>query len=220
MGRPWLFDLGAFLYGVMTAQQTWRSSCARLVDFFPEHTGNPHPLHVLDLGCGPGVSTIVLAQASPSAQLVGLDLAPRMLDQAIDYTAHTGLAGRIGYVLADALQLPFADSSWDMITGHSFLYLVPNRPRVVAEAFRVLRSGGRIASMEPRQGGFHFGVLVKHWREVRFLISVILWRPYSSWHGQLNVDSFKELLTRAGFVNFRHEFVLDGTGIIGSGEKP
>ncbi len=220
MGRPWLFELSAFFYGIMTAQQTWRSSCARLTEFFPDHPGNPHPLRVLDLGCGPGVSTIILAQASPSAHVVGLDLAPRMLNQAKHYTARSGLDDQIQYVLADAMQLPFADSTWDMITGHSFLYLVPDRQRVVAQAFRVLRPGGRIASMEPRQHGFHFGLLFKHWREVRFLISVILWRPYSSWHGQLSVESFKQLLERAGFTNYRYEFVLDGTGIIGSGVKP
>jgi ubiquinone/menaquinone biosynthesis C-methylase UbiE len=220
MGRPWLFDLSAFLYGVMTAQQTWRSSCARLADFFPSHDDSPRPLRVLDLGCGPGVSTIILAEVRPSAHLFGLDLAPRMLGEAIRFTDRARLDGRIGYVLADAQQLPFADSSWDMITGHSFLYLVPNRRRVVAEAFRVLERGGRIASMEPRRGGFHFGMLLKHWREVRFLISVILWRPYSSLHGQLSPDSFSELLKSAGFVNYQQELVLDGAGIIGSGEKP
>ncbi len=220
MARPWLFDLGAFLYGVMTAQQTWRSSCARLADFSPARDGNPRPLRVLDLGCGPGVSTIILAQVRPSAHVFGLDLAPRMLEQAKHYTTGAHMDGRIGYVLADAVQLPFADGSWDMVTGHSFLYLVPDRRRVVAEAFRVLRSGGRIASMEPRKGGFHIGVLLKHWREVRFLVSVILWRPYSSLHGQLSPESFAQLLGSAGFVTMQYETVLDGAGIIGSGEKP
>src|SRR5512146_3023336 len=136
MARPWLFDLGAFLYGVMTAQQTWRSSCARLADCFPSRDGNPRPLRVRDLGCGPGVSTIILADIRPAAHVFGIDLAPRMLGQATRYTADAHLDGRIGYVLADAMQLPFADASWDMVTGHSFLYLVPDRKRVIAEAFR------------------------------------------------------------------------------------
>src|SRR5512143_81496 len=102
MGRPWLFDLGAFFYGVMTAQQTWRSSCARLADYIPD---GEQPPRVLDLGCGPGVSTIILAQAAPAATVVGLDLAPRMLNQARRYTTHAGLDSSIQYILADAADL-------------------------------------------------------------------------------------------------------------------
>ncbi len=215
MARPWIFDIGAFFYGIMTAQPTWRASCARLADFFPARTRR-----VLDLGCGPGVSTIVLAQARPGAMVSGIDLAGRMLDEAKSYTARARLDGRINYVLADAAQLPFADASWDMVTGHSFLYLVPHREPVLAESFRVLRHGGRIASMEPRAGRYSLReAILRHWREVRYLVSVILWRPYSNWHGQLTPESFGTLLRAAGFHNIATEPVLDGLGLIGSGEK-
>ena len=214
MGRPWLFELGAFLYGVMTAQPTWRASCARLAAYFPNDTRR-----VLDLGCGPGVSTIILAQASPAATVVGLDLAPRMLDEAKHYTARADLTHRIDYVLADAARLPFANCSFDMVTGHSFLYLVNDRATVVAEACRVLRRGGRIASMEPRAGA-SIVALIPRWREARYVISVLLWRPYSRLHGQLSSESFKHLLAAAGFSNVATEIVQDGFGLIGSGEKP
>lgn len=216
MGRPWLFDLGALFYGVMTAQQTWRSSCARLADYIPE---GGRPPRVLDLGCGPGVSTIILAQAAPAATVVGLDLAPRMLDQARRYSARAGLDSTIQYVLADAGDLPFAGGSLDMVTGHSFLYLVPDRARVAAEAYRVLRQGGNFASMEPRAGA-SIGTLLHRWREIRYIISVIFWRPYSLWHGQFSNGSFQDLLSSAGFTNLKTEEVLDGFGIIGAGEKP
>lgn len=216
MGRPWLFDLGALLYGVMTAQQTWRSSCARLAGYIPDGGRSPR---VLDLGCGPGVSTIILAQVVPAATVVGLDLAPRMLDQAKHYSARAGLDSTIQYVLADAANLPFADGSLDMVTGHSFLYLVPDRARVAFEAHRVLRRGGCFACMEPRSGA-NLGALRHRWREVRYIISVILWRPYSRWHGQFSNRSFRDLLSSAGFTNLRTEQVLDGFGIIGAGDKP
>ncbi|MBI4789649.1 MAG: class I SAM-dependent methyltransferase [Chloroflexi bacterium] len=209
-----MFELGAFLYGVMTAQPTWRSSCARLARYFPDDTRR-----VLDLGCGPGVSTIILAQANPTATLVGLDLAPRMLDEAKHYTARAGLTPRIDYVLADAARLPFANCAFDMVTGHSFLYLVNDRPAVVAESYRVLRSGGRIATMEPRAGA-KIGALLPRWREVRYVISVLLWRPYSRLHGQLSSAAFERLLGAAGFRNITTEIAQDGFGLIGSGEKP
>lgn len=218
MSRPWLFDLGAFLYGVMTAQRTWRASCARLAAYFPASRDSAS-LRVLDLGCGPGVSTIILAQERPDAILFGLDLAPRMLGQAASYSERAHVDSRIGYVLADAAQLPFADGTLDMVTGHSFLYLVHDRTRVVAEAFRVLRQGGRMASMEPCDCDADWRAVAGHWREFRYLVSVTLWRPYSHLHGQLTPASIQRLLTGAGFIHTKNERVLDGLGVIGSGEK-
>lgn len=219
MNRPWLFDLGAFLYGTMTAQKTWRSSCALLATHFPE-LNNARLLRVLDLGCGPGVSTITLAKACPGAMFVGLDLAPRMLREAKRYTARAVLTRRIDYVLADATHLPFADSSWDIITGHSFLYLISNRSGVLAEAYRVLKHGGIIASMEPHAGWVDMRGLLHHWRDMRYLVSVSLWRLYSRLHVQFTSDSFQNLLTAGGFQKTATEITLDGLGIIGIGEKP
>lgn len=213
MGRPWLFDLGAFFYGVMTAQPTWRASCARLANYAPSPA-----TRVVDLGCGPGVSTIILAQSTSAPFIVGLDVAPRMLGEARRYTARARAEHRVGYVLADASRLPFADGCLDLVTGHSFLYLVPERARVVQEAFRVLRRGGRIASMEPRAGA-SIRALAPRWREIRYVISVLFWRPYSLFHGQFSGRVFQELYGAAGFAAIQSEIVLDGLGIIGSGEK-
>src|SRR5437870_3966284 len=90
--RPWIFELGASFYAWFTAQDTWRESCARLVAHFPAPRAGagtrPAPaVLVLDLGCGPGVTAIEMARARPDAHIIGLDLAPRMLDNARHYTA-------------------------------------------------------------------------------------------------------------------------------------
>lgn len=216
MGRPWIFDLGAFFYGIMTAQETWRSSCIRLAQYVP----NRNEPRILDLGCGPGVSTIVIAQSRREARVFGLDLAPRMLGEAKEYTNQAGLDGSIGYVNADAARLPFPTGSFDAVTGHSFLYLVPDRRAVLAESLRVLRPGGRIASMEPRSGNTHLYLLARRWRNWRFVISVLLWRIYSRFfHTQFTEESFNRTLVDAGFQKPLTELVLDGFGIIGSGEK-
>lgn len=219
MVRPWLFDLGAFLYGIMTAQETWRSSCARLANYSP--CSRTPGCRVLDLGCGPGVSTIILAHSLPDARMTGLDLAPRMLDEARHYTQRAGLDGSINYVMADAVRLPFRSDAWDMVTGHSFLYLVNDRRTVLAEALRVLHPSGRIASMEPHGGKVSLRALFRHWRNWRYVVSVLLWRPYSRLlHTQFTSESFSQALRETGFEDPVTELVLDGYGIIGSGSKP
>lgn len=78
MSSAWLFNIGASIYAAMNAQRWWRASCDSLAAHLPTE-GNPR---VLDLGCGPGFSTIAVARAHPDAWLVGLDLAPRMLREA------------------------------------------------------------------------------------------------------------------------------------------
>src|SRR5438067_13807750 len=86
---------------------------------------------IADLGCGPGVSTFELARQLPSARLIGLDIAPRMLRQARRREVKPA-AEAITWLRADAAQLPLRPESVDACTGHSFLYLVADRDRVLA----------------------------------------------------------------------------------------
>lgn len=218
--RPWIFELGASFYAWFTAQDTWRESCARLVAHFPSARAPDRPLLVLDLGCGPGVTAIEMARRRPDARIIGLDLAPRMLREARRFTADAGMTRAIDYVLADATQLPFASDVVDMVTGHSFLYLVGNRKAVLAESYRVLRFGGHYTSMEPNGDGANWRAMVAdHWRELRMMTATLLWRPFSHLHGQIDARTFRALLTTAGFQNFSAETTLHGLGIIGDGEK-
>lgn len=216
--RPWLFDLGSGIYAWFNSNPLWRESCARLAAFIPRPNGVRPPL-VVDLGCGPGVTAIALAQARPDARIVGLDLAPRMIAYAQRATRRANLTRNISYVIADATALPFPDNAADVTTAHSFLYLVPDRAGVLNEAHRVLRPGGEYASMEPRFAHTHDSILRRHWRDLRFLFSITLWRPYSKYHGRLDEKSFPATLQRAGFVKTGTEPALEGLGIVGYGEK-
>lgn len=218
LNRPWIFELGAGIYAWFNSQDVWRSSCARLAAHFPNEPTR-HPLRVLDLGCGPGVTVIELAHERPDAFYVGLDLASRMLDIARTETARENMAHMIAFVLADATALPFADNIFDVTTSHSFLYLVADRAAVLREAFRVLHPEGRYVSMEPRDGDTTPGWLQRHWTNLRFMFSVLLWRPYSKLHGRLDEKKFPAILEKAGFKNTGTEPVIEGLGIIGFGEK-
>ncbi len=218
LGRPWLFDLGAEIYAWFTANEPWRESCAHLARYFPEPNGH-RPMRVVDLGCGPGVTAIALAQTRPDTHVIGVDLSPRMIHRARSETAQAHLTPHISYVIADATALPFASEAIDATAAHSFLYLVPNRAQVLKEAYRVLRRGGRYVSMEPRFARTAGSMLRRHWHDLRFMVSVTLWRPYNKYHGRLDETNFPTTLSRAGFRETGTEPALEGLGIIGHGEK-
>src|SRR5215207_4614971 len=121
MRSVWLFNLGAEIYAWFTAHATWRASCANLAARLPDGEAP----RVLDLGCGPGVSTFELSRRRADAWLIGLDVAPRMLAEARRRQRSAGLKHeRIAWLHADGAHLPVQPASVDACTGHSFLYLV------------------------------------------------------------------------------------------------
>lgn len=91
----------------------------------------------LDLCCGHGNVSAGLVAAG--ARVTGLDFSPAMLDIAAN------LVPEAIFVNGDAMQLPFMDASFDVVTIGFGIPHVPEPARVVAEARRVLRPGGRIA---------------------------------------------------------------------------
>jgi ubiquinone/menaquinone biosynthesis C-methylase UbiE len=210
----WIFDLGSPIYEWFTSQPQWWQSCARLAD------GLPLGARILDLGCGPGNSSLAIARARPDVRVVGLDLAPRMLTRARRRLAQARLHGRVALLLASALEIPLAAASTDAVVGHSFLYLVPRRAEVLCEALRVLRPGGTVAFMEPNAAPARLGAVLAQGHDVRFLVSVALWRPFSALHGRFTPRTLAETLCAAGLEDVTVEPELGGLGIVGRGRKP
>lgn len=97
------------------------------------------PGRVLEVAAGTGVVTRALAAALPDGvAIVATDLNQAMLDQA----ASVGTKRAVEWRQADALQLPFADESFDCVVCQFGAMFFPDRPRAFAEARRVLRPGG------------------------------------------------------------------------------
>lgn len=215
-----VFDLAAGIYGWFTAQPVWRASCARLVAQLPPDGPSDEASRVVDLGCGPGVSTIEMARLRPHWRLVGMDLAPRMLAEARRRIVAAGLPGHVRWVLGDAARLPFASGSLDALTGHSFLYLLPDREAALAEMLRVLRGGGRLVLMEPSTRPPPPLEVLRLSRDPRHLFAVSLWRPFSRVHGRFSAASLAATLEGAGFVGCRVEETLGGLGLLARAEKP
>jgi demethylmenaquinone methyltransferase/2-methoxy-6-polyprenyl-1,4-benzoquinol methylase len=213
----WLFNLGADVYDWFTNQQVWRSSCARMAALLPDR----EPLLVADLGCGPGTSAIELARLRPAARVIGLDVADRMLRLARRRARAAGIPpGRLAFTLGDAARLPFGTGSVDVVTGHSFLYQVPNRAATLAEALRVLRPGGHLLLMEPNERPTPLRRVIGLGRDPRHLIAVGLWRPFSRLHGRFTRASLAATLAEAGFVRCHVEETLAGLGLLASARKP
>jgi ubiquinone/menaquinone biosynthesis C-methylase UbiE len=97
----------------------------------------PKPRSVLDLGTGTGEGAFVLARQLPEAEIVGADLAERMLEQARSRTPPE-LAGRVRFERADASALPYADGSFELVTHANMIPFFDEVARVVAPGGQAL----------------------------------------------------------------------------------
>jgi SAM-dependent methyltransferase len=139
-------------------------------------------LRILDAGCGTGGNMRLLRRYG---RVVGIDLAPEAIE--FGSARHTGALAR-----GSVLQLPFVDSRFDLVTSFEVLYHrgVPSEAAALAEAWRVLRPGGRLLLRLPA-----FELLRgKHDRAV---------------HGRrrYTAGEVRALLQEAGFVVERSSYV-------------
>ena len=98
---------------------------------------DPKPSKVLDLGTGTGEGVFVLARQLPDAEIVGADLAERMLEQARKRTP-AELASRVRFERADASALPYADGSFELVTHANMIPFFDEVARVIAPGGQAL----------------------------------------------------------------------------------
>ena len=101
------------------------------------------PRRIVDLGCGPGNSTDLLAQRWPDAEVTGIDSSPDMLAQA--RRAYPALR----WIEADIAALP-PDGAHDLVFSNAALQWVPDHARVFPALFDALPPGGVLAVQMPR----------------------------------------------------------------------
>jgi demethylmenaquinone methyltransferase/2-methoxy-6-polyprenyl-1,4-benzoquinol methylase len=119
----------------------WRRAMVEAVGATPSD-------RVLDVATGTGLVAQALARRC-GCEVVGLDQSPQMLAGAqAKLAADEGLAARVSLVLGEAERLPFADEEFDHLTFTYLLRYVEDPGATMAELARVVKPGGRIASLE------------------------------------------------------------------------
>jgi ubiquinone/menaquinone biosynthesis C-methylase UbiE len=125
-------------YDVFTPQ-----SSARLIDAFVKLTKLPPGARVIDLGCGSGTFTALLARAG--FDCVGLDISAKLV--AVGRRKHP----RIEFVAGDIERLPFPDASFDGALLSGVVHHFPDPSPCAAETFRLLRPRGRFLAFDPNR---------------------------------------------------------------------
>lgn len=101
----------------------------------------PVNANILELGAGPGKLWADNAARIPSGwQITLTDFSSGMLDEARRALADVG--GQFAFEVVDAMDIPYADATFDAVFANHMLYHVPDRPRAYAHIQRVLKPGG------------------------------------------------------------------------------
>lgn len=128
----------------LRADRTRAAWAARLESWLP--TGAADGLDVLDVGCGTGSLSLLLAGAGH--RVTGVDLAPRMVEQARTKLRDAGLTGR--FLVGDAAQPPTGAERFDVLLSRHLVWTLPDPEAALTEWVGRLRPGGRLVLVEGR----------------------------------------------------------------------
>jgi ubiquinone/menaquinone biosynthesis C-methylase UbiE len=127
--------------------ESWTKLARSGYDVYRDHLNTPaffamlptvEGLRGLDIGCGEGFNTRLLAERG--AHMNAIDISPVFVSYA--QQAETEMSRGIAYQVASAVNLPFADASFDFVTAFMSLMDVPETDRALAESHRVLKPDG------------------------------------------------------------------------------
>ena len=152
---------------------------------------------VLELGSGTGCVAIPLAERG--AEVTAVELSEAHLEQLGLYAQERGLS--IERVQADARDLPFEDSSFDIVVLASLVHLIPRTGSLLREAERVCRSEGRVLIAGPWQ---------RHPKSSRRLKTLLRGgkAPDGRKHQPFNEKLLKQLMTRSTFLSSRYNYPI------------
>lgn len=143
---------------------------------------------VLDLGSGAGIDVLLSARrVGPEGKVYGVDMTDEMLEEARENAREAG-AENVEFRKGEIEDLPLPDASVDVIISNCVINLSADKERVLSEAFRVLRPGGRFAVSD---------VVVRGPVPDAIRRNMELWAGCVA--GALEEDEYRRLLADAGF---------------------
>ena len=145
---------------------------------------------VLDLGSGGGIDVLLSARrVGPTGRAYGLDMTDDMLALANENRRRAG-ATNVEFLKGEIEDIPLPDASVDVIISNCVINLSSDKDRVLREAFRVLRPGGRFAVSD---------VVTRGDIEPQIRASVLAWVGCIA--GALDEQVYRDKLAAAGFVD-------------------
>jgi ubiquinone/menaquinone biosynthesis C-methylase UbiE len=106
---------------------------------------------ILDAGCGFGATAIVLAQALPRCEVVGIDLSEPLLHLAAQAAEAAGLADRVRFETGDAEDIPYRDNSFDAVLNLNMVHIVEHPIQMLNEIERILVPDGSLFILDLRR---------------------------------------------------------------------
>ena len=145
---------------------------------------------VLDLGSGGGIDVLLSARrVGPTGKAYGIDMTDEMLELARENQRKSGLQN-VEFLKGEIEQIPLPDHSVDVIISNCVINLSADKCKVIAEAFRVLKPGGRFAVSD---------VVVRGPVPPEVRRSMELWVGCVA--GALEESEFRRFMTEAGFAD-------------------
>jgi SAM-dependent methyltransferase len=150
---------------------------------------------VLDLGSGGGIDVLLSARrVGPAGKAYGLDMTDEMLALARENQVKSGLTN-VEFLKGEIEHIPLPDNSVDVIISNCVINLSADKDRVISEAFRVLKPGGRLAVSDVVVRGEDVPNAIRR--------SIELWIGCVA--GALQEDTYRGKLNRAGFEGIEVE---------------
>ncbi|NEO84537.1 MAG: methyltransferase domain-containing protein [Spirulina sp. SIO3F2] len=153
--------------------------------------------HILDVGCGIGGSTLYLARKY-HCLATGITLSPIQAGRAKERAFEADLAGRVQFQVADALAMPFADESFDVVWSLESGEHMPDKRQFLAECYRVLKPGGLMILATWCHRATEMALLTEAEEEHLEAIYRVYCLPYV-----ISLNSYLDLAQNLGFKNIR-----------------
>ncbi len=113
---------------------------------------------VLDMGCGPGLSTALILDTLRPQRLAAFDFDPSMVESARRRLARRHHEQRLHLAVADATRMPYGDGLFDAVFESGVVHHIPDWRAALREVGRVLKPGDRFCFAEPSRGRLSRGL--------------------------------------------------------------